>query len=133
MKLFKYLFGLLLFTIPVKAAAPQVYLGGSTQYERDRILRLEHTLNFSREPMLSPWTIRILDEETFLKYVRENNLSTYSAYTNLFGTVTSLNEGYLEFAIDSRVRHTLAHEAGHVICQCASEDKANEIAYQLEK
>jgi hypothetical protein len=116
------------------AAAPtQLFVDGSTSWERSRIERLEHQLNFTNESMPNSWDIHIIPEIQFEANIRRYNINTESAYTFLPLDRTYLNEFYLQYADDRRVRHTLAHEAGHMICNCTSEEKAEEIAYQLEK
>jgi len=113
------------------AAAPQFFINGSQQWERNRISRLELTLNFTREPMPSPWTITILQEGEF-DYQRDRyHLDTDTAFTVMQQQHTFLNEKYLVFASDDRVQWTLAHEAGHLISESTNEDKANDVARQL--
>jgi hypothetical protein len=120
--------------ITTSAAAPtQFSVDGSTSWERTRIERLEHQLNFTKEPMLDTWGVHIIPVEQFEIAKRRYNLNTESAFTFIPQDQTYLNEFYLIYADDRRVRHTLAHEAGHMICGCTSEEKAEEIAYQLEK
>lgn len=101
-----------------------------TKYEQDRVRDLAQSLNFTGQPMVSWWRITVLNradwEENLIRY----NLvgRTNSAFTVLGEGMTFLNEEYLFFAVDERVRFTLAHEAAHEICECQSEDRANEIA-----
>lgn len=114
------------------AAAPQFTVTGSAGYERNRIINLEQSLNFSRVAMTSMWRVTILSGNAFHYYTKRLNIDTESAFTALPFQETYLNEDYLIYANDIRVRQTLAHEAGHLICECSSEAKANEIAYQIQ-
>ena len=124
---------LVLCVVGAFAAAPQVFISGSAEFERDRIMRLEHSLNFTKEPMVSTWYITIDPGNIFDENVQKLHLDTESGYTYLGSNQTHLNEDYLIWHDDHDVRHLLAHEAGHLICECTSEQKANDIAYQLEK
>ena len=124
----------LAFAMSAVAAAPTMFfVDGSTAYEQQRIVRLEQSLNFSQEPMVSIWEVTIDDGKLFDDYVQEHGLPTESAYTFLGLNHTHLNEAYLLWHSDREVRHLLAHEAGHMICNCTSEQKANEIAEVLER
>jgi len=115
------------------AAMPQMYFYGSTSYERYRVARLAQSLDFTKEPMPSPWAITILSEDVFNENLHKFNIETDSAYTILEQQETFLNEYYLVYANDAHLKQTIAHEAGHLICECKSESKANDIAYQLQK
>lgn len=123
----------------VHGAAPTlVEIDGSTSWERARVLRLEQRLNFTQEPMVDDWSITIWPQEQFEKYVREHKLPTDIAFTSLGDTHTFINEYFLVWASDPQAEFVLAHEAGHLICECgdskgskAAEDKADEIAHVL--
>jgi hypothetical protein len=121
----------------LSAAAPQFFIQGSTSWERARLTRMEQSLNFTKEPMTSTWQVIIDPGDEFRANVQfmlehhEIDHYTDSAYTSLPSRQTHVNEDYL-VVDDSRVRQTLAHEAGHLICECHDEEKANEIAYQLQ-
>lgn len=129
------LFAAFVFALVIgQAAAPtQLFVDGSTSWERARIERLEHQLNFTKEPMPNEWDIHIIPVEQFNENINRFRINTESAYTIMPLDQTYLNEMYLGYADDHRVRHTLAHEAGHMICNCTSEEKAEGIAYQLER
>lgn len=115
-------------------AAPQLFVSGSTSFEQSRVMRLERSLNFTKEPMVSTWTIIIDPGDVFEENTKKLNLDTESGYTYLGGiNQTHLNEDYLTWHNDADVRQLIAHEAGHLICECKSEQKANDIAYQLQK
>jgi hypothetical protein len=113
------------------SAAPQFTVEGSTTYERNRITRLEQSLNFTQEPMPSGWEVTISPQDQFEKYVRDHNLPTDIAYTFVGLDHTYINEYFLVWATDPQVRFVLGHEAGHMICACRSEEKADAIAHIL--
>lgn len=113
------------------AASPQVLIDGSTSYEQARIMRLERSLNFTKEPMVSTWQITIWPGQQFDEYVRMHDLPTDAGFTFLGLNHTYINENYLVWHNDVDVQFLIAHEAGHMICDCRSEQKANEIAEQL--
>lgn len=122
----------LAFAMSAVAAAPtQFFVEGSTAYEQQRVIRLENTLKFSNEPMVSTWEVTIWSGEEFNRYVDEHNINTRFAFTYLGLNHTFLNEDQLVWHNDAFVRWALAHEAGHMICNCTSEERANEIAVQL--
>ena len=129
----KMLFLSLVLAISAFAAVPQFFVEGSTSYERDRIVHLENQLNFTKQPMVSTWEVTILSEEEFNAYVQEHDIPTGAAYTYLSMNHTYVNEAYLVWHSDKEVRFVLGHEAGHLICECFSEDKANEIATELTR
>ncbi len=121
-----------IFTLVVaQGAAPQFIVEGSTTYERNRIIRLEQSLNFTQEPMPEGWETTIWPQDQFEKYVRDHNTPTGIAFTFLGLDHTYINEYFLIWANDQQVRFVLAHEAGHMICECHSEDKADAIARVL--
>lgn len=53
------------------------------------------------------------------------------AFTNLESRLTVLN-GDIFREFPSNYRHIIAHELGHVRCQCKEEDRADQIADRLE-
>lgn len=120
---------------PLSADGILIEVNGPTPYERERIRGLASSLNFVGQPMPGWWRITILNrpdwDEALARYGLEGQ--TYSAFTVLGQNQTFVNEEYLFFASTERVRFTLAHEAAHLICSCASEDKANQIARILIK
>lgn len=128
----KMLFLSLCLALSAFAAAPQFMIWGSTSFERDRLTRLEQSLNFTKVPMTSTWQVTIIPGEDFRSRVSYLKLNTDSAYTFLQLRQTYVNEDFLVYADDPRIRQMMAHEAGHLICECSSEEKANEIAYQLQ-
>jgi len=123
----------MLLAVSAFAAAPQVILDGSTSWERDRVLNFERSLNFSNQPMVSTWYITVLPKEEFEDNVRRLKVDTVSAYTFVGLGRTYINEDYLTWSTDEQIRQTIAHESGHLICECSSEERANEIAYEVEK
>ena len=69
----------LILVICALAAAPQVLIDGSTSYEQARVMRLERSLNFTKEPMVSTWQITIWDGQQFDEYVQTHDLPTETA------------------------------------------------------
>jgi hypothetical protein len=129
----KFLAVMMLCAVSALGAAPSMFfVDGSTSWERGRIERLEHNLNFTKVAMPDTWNIHIIPEEQFQENIQIMHVNTESAYTFMPLGQTYINEGYLGYADDRMLRHTLAHEAGHMICECTSEQKANAIAYVLE-
>jgi hypothetical protein len=128
----KAMFLSLCLAVSAFAAAPQFFIQGSTSWERDRLTQMEQRLNFTREPMTSTWEVIIIPGDEFRDNTRKFKVNTDTAYTILGLRQTYINEDYLVYGEDSQIRQTLAHEAGHLICQCVSEEKANDIAYQLQ-
>lgn len=57
---------------------------------------------------------------------------TDTAYTFLGSNITYINAEYVDRTLDNKVRHTLAHEGGHLSCVCQSEAEAEAIARKLE-
>ena len=99
-----------------------------TVFETVRINRLASSLNFAGQAMPGWWKIVVLTPGEWNEDVSKWNLDTASAFTTLGQNITYLNPDYLIIASDGRLQWTLAHEAGHLICNCTSEDKANAIA-----
>lgn len=134
----KFLAVLMLCAVSAFAAAPFFLIQGGTSLERYRIIRLEQSLNFTKEPMTNTWQVIIDSGNVFRDNVQQmlehHTIDHYteSAYTAFGLNQTHLNEDYLIYADDEKVRQTIAHEAGHLICECHSEEKANDIAYQLQ-
>lgn len=126
---------LVLVTTSLFGAAPMFMISGGTSIERNRLTHVEQSLNFSKEPMTSTWQVIIDPPDLFRKNVQdmlklhEINHFTDTGYTDIALRQTHINE---EFIFEDQIRQTMAHEAGHLICECTSEDKANEIAYQLQ-
>lgn len=114
------------------AAAPTMFtVNGSTTYEQKRITRIEHTLNFTQQAMPDEWDVTIWPQARFDKYVSETNTPTSIAFTFLGQDHTYINEYFLIWATDEQVQFVLAHEAGHMVCECKSEEKADAIAYAI--
>jgi hypothetical protein len=129
----RWLIAFLLLATCCFAVAPQVFINGSTLNDQARVSHIVKSLNFTKEPMPTPWIITIMSPEDFAQYTREYNLPTKTAFTILQSQHTFLNEEILRFGYLPNVRQTIAHEAGHLICECASESRANDIAWQLQQ
>lgn len=113
------------------AAPTQFTVDGSTTFEQARITRLERSMNFTNQAMVDQWAITIWPEDQFENYVRDNKVQTSIAFTFLDSDHTYINEYFLVWASDAQVRFVLGHEAGHMICECRSESKADAIAYAI--
>jgi hypothetical protein len=125
---------LLASTFAAFSATPSMLtIDGGTSWQRARIERLESQLNFTHEPMPNTWNIHIIPGTQFNENVKRLNVDTSTAYTFIQIDQTYLNEDYLTTAPEFRIRHNLAHEAGHMICQCRDENRAEAIAAQLEQ
>lgn len=116
------------------AAAPLLQVKGRGDYESKRLYRLASSLNFTGQPMVPTWRIVALSPEDWQDYLTRYHLEGRDLYAfSLLGqNVTFMNPEYL-FAEDDMVAGVLAHEAGHMICNCTSESKADEIGAQLRK
>jgi len=112
-----------------------IEIHAKTDYESNRLKRLSDKLNFTGQAMVPWWRIIVLNKPDWTDALIKYNLEgrTDSAFTVLGQNVTYVNEEYLFFASDSQAEFTLAHEAGHMICGCMSEDIANKIGKILEK
>ncbi len=106
-----------------------------TYYESIRIRNLANSLDFSGQPMVNWWRIVVLPRAEWEDALRYYHLEgqTDSAFTIMAQNETLVNEDYTFFAGTYRLRFTLAHEAGHLICQCQSEGRADSIARILTK
>lgn len=131
----KAIIALVLVTASLFGAAPMFMVSGGTSIERNRLTHVEQGLNFTKEPMTSTWQVIIDPPDLFRKNVQdmlkhhEMDHFTDTGYTSLPLRQTHINEEYI---FEDTIRQTMAHEAGHLICECNSEEKANEIAYQLQ-
>lgn len=118
-------------------AAPlvQISVRGNEPADRDRVEFLANRLNFTHEPMIHYWQIVVLNKPDWQDALQRFHLEgqTETAFSVLQWDTSYVNGEYIRFSTDGEVKHTLAHEAGHFICECRSEDKANEIAKQLER
>ena len=84
-------------------------------------------------PRPSNWTITILTQSQWDKQVKMLNLPTKTAFTVMNeNSETFLNPDYVFNSKDIRLLHTLAHEAGHLICRCTDEGFAEDVARALE-
>ena len=127
----KMLFLSMILSICALAAAPQLLVDGSTTFEQSRAKHFAESLNFTQVAMPTPWMITVLNQEEFENRVHDYGLDTRTAYTILEQRHTFINEYILIYGEEAQVRFTFAHEAGHLICECKSEEKANDIAYRL--
>lgn len=113
------------------AAPVHFTVDGSTTYEQLRIIHAEQSLNFTKQAMVDSWEVTIWPQDQFEKYVRDNKVPTSIAFTFLDSDHTYINEYFLIWASDAQIRFVLGHEAGHMICECKSELKADSIAHVM--
>ncbi len=81
----------------------------------------------------SNWTVGVVcNQNAWNSLIAFARVHTQTGFTNLQKHTTAVNARKFR---DSRVRfrHTLAHELGHVTCQCDSEERAEELANRLER
>lgn len=100
-----------------------------------RIEELLNELTFTpTKPRPSNWTITVLPQARWDQQVKTLNLRTATAFTfmNETSNATFLNPDYVFNSREIQLLHTLAHEAGHLICRCTDERLANDIAEALE-
>ena len=113
---------LLVAGVPVKAQSRRV---------EELVSQLIFTLT---APRPSNWTVTVLPQLQWDKQIKTLNLPTATAFTfmNEANNATFLNPDYVFNSTESQLLHTLAHEAGHLICRCGEERLANDIARALE-
>jgi hypothetical protein len=100
-----------------------------------RVAELVDQLIFTpATPRPSSWTITVLPQARWDEQVKTLNLRTATAFTfmNETSNATFLNPDYVFNTRENQLLHTLAHEAGHLICRCTDERLANDIAEALE-
>lgn len=79
------------------------------------------------------WTIGVVcNQSAWNTLIALARVRTQTGFTNLQKRTTVINAHKFRES-RARFRHTLAHELGHVTCQCESEDKAEEVAMRLER
>jgi hypothetical protein len=109
--------------------------GGPVKAQSRRVDELVKQLIFTpTTPRPSNWTITVPSQADWDKQVKTLNLQTATAFTfmNETNNATFLNPDYVFNSKELQLLHTLAHEAGHMICQCTDEHFANDIAEVLE-
>jgi hypothetical protein len=77
------------------------------------------------------WHILIIPERNWLVVKANTHVSTQAAFTNLKEHETIIRE---RFVLDTpeELRYVLAHEAGHIACQCKNEVVADSWAHEHE-
>jgi hypothetical protein len=108
---------------------------GSVKAQSRRVEELVTQLSFtSVTPRPSNWSITVPSQADWDKQVRTLNLQTATAFTfmNETNNSTFLNPDYVFNSKELQLLHTIAHEAGHLICRCTDERVANDIARGLE-
>jgi hypothetical protein len=107
------LWGLLSLLLPLFASA---------QSRADFMLKL----NQARYGLLpSSWNVVLVGEGQWWDQCLRAGVITGTAYTYPDRHTTYLRESYAMTAPIKQLRHTMAHEAGHLACGCDSETVAN--------
>jgi hypothetical protein len=98
-----------------------------------RVERLASQLHIGNK--LDHWVIIVTD---FPEYQRRAvaggvyGADMYSAFTDPATKTTYINADWLAWGVtDKKLLHVLRHEAGHLICGCVDEDRADETGAKL--
>ena len=114
---------------PVASAPPHDRIASPPQTAMQRIADIRWSL-----PVPRGWHFVVLDEVKWNQMVSANGLRgnrPQSAMSSLDGGFTYVREQYVDTAEYWRLRHTIAHEMGHRICNCTDEVTADKIADQI--
>jgi hypothetical protein len=121
--------------VPILLVALLLAAGVPVKAQSRRVEELLNELTFTpTKPRPSNWTITVLPQSRWDEQVKTLNLRTATAFTfmNETSNATFLNPDYVFNTRENQLLHTLAHEAGHLICRCTDERLANDIAEALE-
>lgn len=77
------------------------------------------------------WKFIAVSEQEWIRVTRQFHSLSETAFSLTQAHVTYLRESYVLTARPKRLRETLAHEFGHVICSCNDERAANYEAQRL--
>ncbi len=102
-------------------------------YQQPRVSVFANSLHYRDLPMINYWTIIVLNKENWDEAVLKYKANTVTAFTLPHLDQTFLNGPWLQKAGDWEAKHTIAHEAGHLICKCNGENEANKVADKLLK
>jgi hypothetical protein len=78
------------------------------------------------------WTVVLVGDDAWWDQCLRAGVITISAYTYPDQRTTYLRRSYAETAPLHQLRHTMAHEAGHLACGCGSEVAAERWAKDHE-
>ncbi|MFB3917758.1 MAG: hypothetical protein ACE14M_13580 [Terriglobales bacterium] len=97
------------------------------QVEHDGVMLALQTLHFPND-----WTIYIMCSRVHWEdaRIKANSPNTRTAFTLLDSRLTVIN-GAIFGGLPGQYRRILAHELGHIECQCADEEKVQKIAHRL--
>ncbi len=101
---------LLCFSRPVSPAPlVNIQVHAREVYDFDRIKFLANRLNFIGQPMVSYWSITVLDRADWQEALRKYKLEgqTETAFTLMGWNETFVNADYIHYTIDSNVEHTI--------------------------
>lgn len=113
--------------IPIAALAqPHILMRGDFDAERVKTLNAADRVSASG----ATWYITIVSESEFLLSINkfQRNQSAGSCYTVLPARMTYCNASWVDKSTVEQVAHSLAHEFGHLLCNCGVEKRANDEA-----
>lgn len=120
--------------VVMPVAQPLITVKGRTDYETKRVMRVAATLNFAGQAMVPWWDIHVTSEVDWQDLLIKYHLgSDLLAFTTLGPNQTFINPETMFASTDEQLAEVLGHEAGHLICNCSSESKADEIGAILRK
>lgn len=111
----------LLPTICVAQETAKISVSGSA-YLRPMVQRIAEGLDVP----LPSWGIVILTDAQWAG--TEQRFRTGSAFTIITSRHTFISERFIRHHSTAEIRHTLAHEVGHIICDCFDERIAETFA-----
>lgn len=102
--------------------------------KESRTLARDRCALAAKDVLPEGWLIVTVDEPTWRRLKKKYDLppDALTAFTDIHAGWTVVRERYALTATNERLRHTMAHEGGHVACQCASEDVATMWAWEHE-
>ena len=107
-------------TVPCNAAPNSLFEEG------DRVRSIAKTLPAGTVP--ADWHFFIFNEA---QWINRPGAGTHTAYSYLDSKHTYIRETYILRSTDEQLRHTIAHEMGHRICNCTDEATAEGIAAKI--
>lgn len=101
------------------------------QIENGTIERVERLAKSLKERP-SNWKILVQDEPTWKRQSQQPGVArTQEAFSIRKKRITIIRASFVNNNMDFRVKRTLAHEAGHIFCDCNDESRADKIADSL--
>lgn len=117
---------LFLLTPLAVVAQPHIMMRGD--FEAGRVKTLSAAAHVSASG--ATWSITIVSESEFLLSINkfQRNQSAGSCYTVLPARMTYCNAAWVNKSSVEQIAHSLAHEFGHLLCNCGVEKRANDEA-----